>query len=102
MTQAPDSDNEIAELYASINAPRPILVVISGPSGVGKDATLQLMQRRNVPYYFVVTARQELRRYNEFDYIVVNRENELDETVSRILNIIEAEKCKVDWSPVKI
>jgi guanylate kinase len=216
MTQAPDSDSEIADLYAGLNAPRPILVVISGPSGVGKDATRQLMQQRDVPYYFVVTAtsrprrptevegvdyhfvtinefkemidsgellehalvygdykgipkkhvrsalasgkdvimridvqgaatirtlvpnvvtifltaesedelerrlrerktedeeklkiriataRQELRRYSEFDYIVVNRENELDETVSRILHIIEAEKCKVNWSPVKI
>jgi len=216
MTEAPDSDNEIAELYASLNAPRPILVVISGPSGVGKDATLQAMQRRDVPFYFVVTAttrprrpietegvdyhfvtitefqemidkgellehalvygdykgipkkhvrsalasgkdvimridvqgaatirklvpnvvtifltaeseselirrlrerktedeeklrlriataHQELRRYDEFDYIVINRENELDDTVTRVLNIIEAEKSKVKWSPVKI
>src|SRR5262245_8319723 len=214
MTQAPDDDSEIAELYASLNAPRPILVVISGPSGVGKDATLQAMQRRNVPFYFVVTAtsrprrptetdgvdyhfvtigefkemidkgellehalvygdykgipkkhvrsalasgkdvimridvqgaatirklvpnvvtifltaesegelvrrlrerktedeeklrtriataRHELRRFVEFDYVVVNRENALDETVSRVLNIIAAEKSRVKWSPV--
>ena len=214
MTQPPEGDSELAALYARLNAPRPILVVISGPSGVGKDATLQAMQQRNTPFYFVVTAttrprrptetdgvdyhfvsmsdfaemidngelleyaivygdykgipkkhvrsalasgkdvimridvqgaasirqlipnvvtifltaesedelvrrlherktededklkmrvataRQELKRFVEFDYVVVNRENELDETVNQVISIITAEKSRVGWKPV--
>jgi guanylate kinase len=41
------------------------------------------------------TARQELRRLEEFDYVVVNREYELDETVDIILSIIAAEHHRV-------
>jgi guanylate kinase len=216
MTQQSETDAEITTLYTSLNAPRPVLVVISGPSGVGKDATIQAMQQRNTPFYFVVTAttrprrrsesdgvdyhfismgefaemiekgelleyaivygdykgipkkhvrsalasgkdvimridvqgaatirklipnvvtifltaeseeelvrrlherqteaddklkmriataRQELKRIVEFDYVVVNRDNELEETVDRVLSIIHAEKSRVDWTPVEM
>jgi guanylate kinase len=218
MTQIgnPDDDGEVENLYASLRRPRPVLVVISGPSGVGKDATLQAMQQRNTPFYFVVTAttrpiranevdgvdyhfismgefaemidkgelleyavvygdykgipkkhvraalasgqdvimridvqgaatirklipnavtifltaeseeelmrrlrerkteaadklkmriataRQELKRIVEFDYVVVNRDSQLDETVDQVLSIIAAEKCRVNWTPVEI
>jgi guanylate kinase len=211
-----DDDGEVDVLYTSLRRPRPVLVVISGPSGVGKDATLQAMQRRNTPFYFVVTAttrpiranevdgvdyhfismgefaemidkgelleyavvygdykgipkkhvraalasgqdvimridvqgaatirklipnavtifltaeseeelvrrlrerkteaadklkmriataRQELKRIVEFDYVVVNRDSQLDETVDQVLSIIAAEKCRVNWTPVEI
>jgi guanylate kinase len=204
----------VSELYRRLNEKQPVLVVISGPSGVGKDATLDLMKHRDLPFYFVVTAttrpkrpneidgvdyhfvsvgefaemieagelleyavvygdykgipkkhvrealasgqdvvmridvqgaatirsiipnavtiflaaegeeklvsrlqerktegsdqlkmriataRQEMQRLNEFDYVVVNREDCLEETVSRVISIIQAEKCRVDWSPV--
>jgi guanylate kinase len=33
-----------------------MLIVISGPSGVGKDAVLKALQSRTLPLYFVVTA----------------------------------------------
>ena len=202
------------ELYNHVANPRPVLVVISGPSGVGKDATLQLMKENRYPFYFVVTAttrprrasevdgvdyhfvsvgdfaemielgelleyavvygdykgipkqhvraalnsgmdvimridvqgaatlrvlvpnaisifitaesedelvrrlrerkteseddlkmrivtaRKELERANEFDYIVVNREGKLQETVDKVMAIITAEKCRTDWTPV--
>jgi guanylate kinase len=211
-----DPEVGVESLYASLSRPRPVLVVISGPSGVGKDATLQAMQRRNTPFYFVVTAttrpirsnevdgvdyhfvsmaefaemieqgelleyaivygdykgipkkhvraalasgqdvimridvqgaatirklipnaitifltaeseeelvrrlrerkteaadklkmriataRQELKRFVEFDYVVVNRDSQLDETVDQVLSIIRAEKCRVNWMPVEI
>jgi guanylate kinase len=39
----------------------------------------------------IATARQELKRVDLFDYIVVNRDRHLDETVDTILAIIRAE-----------
>ncbi len=44
----------------------------------------------------IATARQELKRLGEFDYVVVNREGRLDETVDIILAIIRAEHHRVD------
>jgi guanylate kinase len=190
-------------------APNPLLVVVSGPSGVGKDATLKRMQDMGYPFHFVVTttdrpprpdevdgrdyyfvstaefermieedellehamvygqhkgvaraqvrcalesghdvvmrldvqgaatirrlvphavliflsceseeelaarltarrteseeatatrlaiARQEMQRLNEFDYVVINRTSQLEETVRTIVGIINAEKCRV-------
>jgi guanylate kinase len=43
----------------------------------------------------IATARQEFKRVDEFDYIVVNRENELDKTVDVITAIIQAEHHRV-------
>ncbi len=56
-----------ADWYASLHEPRPLLVVISGPSGVGKDATIQRMKDRGFPCHFVVTATTRPRRANELD-----------------------------------
>lgn len=44
----------------------------------------------------IATARQELKRIKEFDYVVVNREDMLDETVDKILAIIQAEHQRVN------
>ena len=212
----PERDQDGVAIYARIEQPRPILVVISGPSGVGKDATLQKLRNSRHPFYFVVTAttrairpgevdgkdyhfvsvgefagmiendelleyavvygdykgipkthvraalesgqdvimridvqgaatirklvpnavtifltaeneeelvrrlaerkteqadklkmriataRQELKRLLEFDYVVVNRGQQLEETVQDVLSIIAAEKCRVDWAPVEL
>lgn len=216
MTSLSERDQEIDALYDSIDKPRPLLVVLSGPSGVGKDATLQMLKQTNYPFHFVVTAttrpkrpgevdgvdyhfvsvgefaemiekgelleyavvygdykgipkkhvrsalasgkdvimridvqgaatirklvpnavtifltaeteeelirrlqerktedpdrlkmriataRQETKRIFEFDYVVVNRVDELDKTVDQVLSIISAEKSRVDWSPVEL
>lgn len=53
--------------YQALHTPRPLLVVISGPSGVGKDATIQRMKERGYPCHFVVTATTRSRRANEED-----------------------------------
>jgi guanylate kinase len=209
-------DDEIDALYQSLDSPRPVLVVISGPSGVGKDSVLQALKQADYPFYFVitattrprrpaeqdgvdyhfvtvgdfagmiendelleyavvygdykgipkkhvrealasgqdvimridvqgaetirrlvpnvvtifltaeneetlvsrlqqrkteepdqlrmriVTARRELKRIVEFDYVVINREDALDITVDQVLSIIKAEKSRVDWTPVVI
>jgi guanylate kinase len=204
------------EWYTSLYTPRPVLVVISGPSGVGKDATIQRMKETGYSCFFVVTAttrarrvgeidgvdyhfvsettfndliqrgellehalvygqykgipkagiraalasgqdvmlridvqgaatirhlvpeavtvfltaeseealierlrrrktedpsqlerrietaRNELRRAHEFKYRIINRECALDETVDRVIAIVQAEKSRVDWKPVKL
>ncbi len=47
--------------------PPPLLIVVSGPSGVGKDATLKRMQARNMPFHFVVTTTTRPQRANEVE-----------------------------------
>ncbi len=50
----------------------------------------------------IATAREELRRLPEFDYVVVNREDQLDEAVQKVIAIMTAERCRVDWEPVQL
>ncbi|MEZ4769165.1 MAG: guanylate kinase [Caldilineales bacterium] len=50
----------------------------------------------------VATAREELRRVETFKYVVVNREDALDDTVDQVLAIMTAERCRVDWQPVAL
>jgi len=216
VTSISDKDHEVEALYSKVTNPHPVLVVISGPSGVGKDATINRMKQSNHPFYFVVTAttrpkrpteidgvdyhfvsmgefaemienndlleyavvygdykgipkkhvrealasgldvimridvqgaatirklvpnaitifliaeneeelvrrlrdrktespdnlkmriataRQEMKRIHEFDYVVVNREDCLEHTVDQVISIIHAEKCRTDWKPVTL
>ncbi len=169
--------------YETLHAPRPLLVILSGPSGVGKDAVMSHMKSLGVPFYQVVTlehavvygdykgipksevrkgldsgldvvlrvdvqgaatirslvpravaiflmasseeemvtrlrgrqtedagrlamriatAREELHRLAEFDYVVVNRDNQLDAAVQQVLAVMTAERCRVDWEPVEL
>jgi len=215
-TSGTTQTDDVDEIYRNFTRLRPVLVVISGPSGVGKDATLALMKRREQPFYFVVTAttrpirpneeegvdyhfvsvgefagmiedgelleyavvygdykgipkkhvraalasgkdvvlridvqgaatirklipesvsiflaaeseeklverlqerktetpdrlkmriataRQEMKRIGEFDYVVINREDCLERTVDQVISIIHAEKCRTDWKPVSL
>lgn len=211
----PETDVTI-DPYETLHIPRPLLVVLSGPSGVGKDAVMAQMRERGVPFYQVVTAatraqrsgevdgqdyhfvsierfaemieqkellehavvygdykgipksevrkglasgldvvlrvdvqgaatirslvpqavaifliasseeemvirlrgrqtedagrlamriataREELQRLTEFDYVVVNRDSRLAEAVQQVLAIMTAERCRVDWEPVEL
>ena len=49
----------------SLPRQEPLLIVISGPSGVGKDTVIQRMKERNLPIHFVVTAATRPPRPNE-------------------------------------
>ena len=48
----------------------------------------------------IETARNELRRATEFKYRIINRECALDETVDRVIAIVQAEKSRIDWDDV--
>lgn len=54
----------------------PLMVVISGPSGIGKDAVVHEMEQRHDSFYFVVTAASRSPRPGEtdgVDYIFVSK-----------------------------
>jgi len=56
------------------DAPSPMLVIISGPSGVGKDTIIEALQRRgHLPaYHYVVTCTTRAPRGNEVDGVSYN------------------------------
>jgi len=60
----------------SLDSPaEPLLIVISGPSGVGKDSVIKRMKERHLPFHFVVTATTRPRRDNEVhgvDYFFIS------------------------------
>lgn len=43
----------------------PLLIVISGPSGVGKDSVVNCMAERKLPFHFVITATTRPPREDE-------------------------------------
>lgn len=55
----------MSESEFNLPHPEPLLIVISGPSGVGKDTVIQRMIERKLPFYFVVTATTRPPRPNE-------------------------------------
>ena len=55
---------------------RPLLVVLSGPSGVGKDAVLARMRKLGRPFHYVITATTRPKRAGEkkgVDYHFLSR-----------------------------
>src|SRR5215211_2819401 len=68
----PSTDSEF-----NVHFPQPLLIVISGPSGAGKDTVMQRMKERGLPFHFVVTATTREKRANEVDgkdYFFVTKE----------------------------
>ncbi|MBE9482371.1 MAG: guanylate kinase [Chloroflexi bacterium] len=66
------------ESQASFNLPkRPLLIVISGPSGAGKDAVLTKMKELGCPLEYVVTVTtrpQRGKEKNNVDYHFISKE----------------------------
>ncbi len=57
--------------------PEPLLIVLSGPSGVGKDAIVQRLKELQLSFHFVVTATSRDPRPGEqdgVDYHFISRE----------------------------
>jgi guanylate kinase len=67
--------DELIDNLRSLNRPR--LIVISGPSGVGKDTVIEEMRRTHPDFAFAVTATTRPRRPGEIDgvhYIFMMRD----------------------------
>src|SRR5262245_18042604 len=66
-----------SEVNFNVHHPQPLLIVISGPSGAGKDTVMQRMKERGLPFHFVVTATTRPQRASEVhgrDYWFVSKE----------------------------
>ena len=68
--------NTSLENNFSLYQPEPLLIVISGASGVGKDSVVQLLTARNSDFHFVITATSRAPREGEthgVDYFFFTR-----------------------------
>ncbi len=61
----------------------------------GWDSPAQLQRR-------IATAREEMKRVPEFDYVVINRDSELERAVDDVMAIIRAEHCRVEPRVVEL
>ena len=67
----------MTESEFNLHNPQPLLIIISGPSGVGKDSVLHTMKERSLPFHFVVTTTTRPPRPDEVhgrDYFFVSKE----------------------------
>ena len=51
---------------------KPLVIVLSGPSGVGKDSVLKAMQNRGLAFHFVVTSTDRKPRVGEVNGVDYN------------------------------
>jgi len=77
---APTSEDSLEDRVKPkpyLGEPNPLLVVVSGPSAVGKDSVIKRMKELNYPFHFVVTATtrppREGERHGE-DYFFLSEE----------------------------
>ena len=64
-------------IFDDILKPQPLLILISGPSGVGKDSVVKALFRRQIPLHFVVTTTNRAPRSDEkegVDYFFVDKQ----------------------------
>lgn len=84
--------------------PEAVLIYLSAES---EEALVRrLRERKTEPEdqlkMRIATARQELKRLDIFDYVVINAEDRLDETCRKIAAIITAERCRVDQREITL
>ncbi len=76
----------------------PLLIVLSGPSGVGKDAALSVLRTLERPWHFAVTATTRPRRLGErdgIDYIFM-QPDEFQDMVARD-EVLEHARVYENW-----
>lgn len=84
--------------------PNSISVFLTTRSEQGLVSRLQQRKQDTVEGMALrtATARQEMKRLQEFDYCVVNPEGEPERAVERVLSIIDAAHSRVTQSPVQL
>ena len=79
------------------NLPQAVFIFLMPQSM--EQLALRLNQRRTESYFDLTlrlkTAGEEIKQMSLFHYIVVNKQNQIDQAVSSIKAIINAEKCRV-------
>ena len=85
-------------------APRAVFIFLTAPS---MEALSNRLEQRltESPDQLAVrlrTAEEEMKQLYLFDYVVVNREGEIDAAVSGIEAIITAEKCRVNPRQIEL
>jgi guanylate kinase len=78
-------------------APEAVLIFLTTQS---EDELVQRLKARRTETadelaLRIATARQELKRADEFDYVIVNADGCLDETVDAVVAILKAEHHRV-------
>ncbi len=84
--------------------PEAVLIYLSAESE--ESLVRRLKRRKTEPEeqlkMRIATARQELKRLDLFDYVVINAEDQLEETCRQIMAIITAEKCRVHQREINL
>jgi guanylate kinase len=85
-------------------APEALLIFISTAT---EDELIQRLKARRTetPEALrkrILTVKEEMKCLSEFDYVVINRDHQLDATVEQIGAIIKAERCRVQPRRVKL
>lgn len=90
-------DIQGAETLRRVLGDAAVFVFVSAPSEAEMAARLAARGTESASALAVrvAAAREEVKRLREFDYVVVNREGELDSAVSLLGSIMDAEKAKV-------
>jgi guanylate kinase len=85
-------------------APEAVLIFLTTES---EDALVRRLKARRTETaenlsLRIATARQELKRAVEFDYVIVNADGRLDDTVDMVVAIIQAEHLRVNPRKVSL
>lgn len=84
--------------------PEAVFVFLMPPSMQALEARLR--KRRTEPEEYLNirlhAARLELNEVNKFDYVIVNEDDALDETVALLHAIIQAEHCRVQPRHIQV
>ena len=94
------SANEPRPVATDADSANPMLVIISGPSGVGKDTIIEALQHRDhrPAYHYVVTCTTRARRPNEVDGVSYNFVTPAEFAALREANeLLEANEVHGNW-----
>lgn len=84
---------------ATVRQLLPNIVSIFITAASEAELVARLVARKTEPLEKLTTrvqiARQEIFRIWEYDYVVVNKDGQLDDAAKQISGILQAEKCKV-------